>query len=69
MASDDEEWVPPKLPKPKPKNFALLEAKKKKTKNKTSQAYFCDKCGKKLVSREQMKDHKKRVHGMIVREL
>ena len=62
MASDDE-WLPPKKPKEKPSNFALLKAKKKKGKSKTSVEYRCTECVKRFKSKDQLKNHRKSVHG------
>ena len=60
--SSDDEWMPPRKEKPKPKNHALLAAKAKMAHNKGKIVIRCDKCGKKYTDKQQLKDHKKS-HG------
>ena len=64
MASDDE-WIPPKTAKPKPSNFALLKAKKKKGRSKTSVEFRCTDCAKRFPSKDQLKNHRKSIHGKL----
>ena len=37
--NSDPDWVPPAMVKSKPKNFAMLEAKRKKAKKKRKSEY------------------------------
>ena len=60
--NSDPEWVPPAMVKSKPKNFAMLEAKRKKAKKKRKSEYRCDVCQKKFVDGPQLQNHK-RQHG------
>ena len=60
---DDDEWLPLPHEKPKPKNFALLQARKKKFKRKARVVVKCDICGRNLTSKDQMYQHR-RTHGI-----
>ena len=61
----DDEWVPPPTAKKKPKNFAMLEGKRKKAK-KGKREYRCDMCPKRFVDAKQFSNHKQ-VHGRLLR--
>jgi predicted nucleic acid binding AN1-type Zn finger protein len=62
--SSDGEWLPPKTSKPKPKNFALLQARAKKNRSKTKVIFQCQHCPKYFQEKYQLKNHK-RVHGRL----
>jgi hypothetical protein len=67
--AEDETWEPPKLPKPKPKNFALLQAKKKKWEKKgkaTKTVLRCQFCSVTCYDQQQLKDHE-RSHGSCMK--
>ena len=59
---EDAEWRPPPASKPKPKNFALLEARKKKFKRMKKIVIRCDVCSRLFPDKKQMYNHKS-THG------
>ena len=54
----DAEWLPSSSAKPKPKNFSLLEARKKKFKSKKKIVVKCNVCTTKFINVKQMLNHK-----------
>ena len=60
----DDEWLPLPHEKPKPKNFALLQARKKKFKRKAKIVIKCDVCNRKFTTKKQMNEHKE-THGIV----
>ena len=63
---DDDEWCPPANAKPKPKNFALLEARKRKFKTKKKIVIKCDLCSRKFSEKQQLYNHRL-THGRYCR--
>ena len=61
LSTDGTDAAEPAEEKPKPKNWFLLEAKKRKRKTKTF--YQCDLCPKRFVDKQQHKNHKASVHA------
>ena len=58
----DDEWLPLPHEKPKPKNFALMQARKKKFARKQKIVIRCDICKRKFTTKKQMFHHKE-THG------
>ena len=64
---DDDDWKPPRAPVAKPKNFALLEARKKKRYGSKNFTIRCQTCKKKFADGVQLKNHVK-THGRVSNE-